>query len=128
MPVIGYLGPGSAQSDAFRITGFRQGLKEAGYVEGQNLPIRNSFTTTESIKAGTLRPGNSRNCFRKRSARASDHCGHSGGQPRLVTDQMFAFGTKPTFLIAPAMSAFGKPRFAAVRCNWRIVHTSYGYA
>ena len=39
MPVIGYLGPGSAQSDAFRVTGFRQGLKEAGYVEGQNLII-----------------------------------------------------------------------------------------
>jgi putative tryptophan/tyrosine transport system substrate-binding protein len=39
MPLIGYLGPGSAQSDAFRVTGFRQGLKEAGYVEGQNLTI-----------------------------------------------------------------------------------------
>jgi putative ABC transport system substrate-binding protein len=39
MPVIGYLGTGSAQSDAFRVTGFRQGLKEAGYVEGQNLTI-----------------------------------------------------------------------------------------
>jgi putative ABC transport system substrate-binding protein len=39
MPVIGYLGLGSAQSDAFRITGLRQGLKEAGYVEGQNLTI-----------------------------------------------------------------------------------------
>jgi putative ABC transport system substrate-binding protein len=39
MPVIGYLGPGSAQSDAFRVTGFRQGLKEVGYVEGQNLTI-----------------------------------------------------------------------------------------
>jgi putative tryptophan/tyrosine transport system substrate-binding protein len=39
MPVIGYLGPGSAHSDAFRVTGFRQGLKEAGYVEGQNLTI-----------------------------------------------------------------------------------------
>jgi putative ABC transport system substrate-binding protein len=39
IPVIGYLGPGSARSDAFRVTGFRQGLKEAGYVEGQNLTI-----------------------------------------------------------------------------------------
>jgi putative ABC transport system substrate-binding protein len=29
----------SAQSDAFRVTGFRQGLKEAGYVEDQNLTI-----------------------------------------------------------------------------------------
>src|SRR5436190_2205503 len=29
MPVIGFLGPGSAQSDAFRVTAFRQGLSEA---------------------------------------------------------------------------------------------------
>ena len=43
MPVVGYLGPGSAQSDAFRVTGFRQGLKEAGYVEGQNLKIEYRF-------------------------------------------------------------------------------------
>jgi putative ABC transport system substrate-binding protein len=39
MPVIGYLGPGSAQSDAFRVTAFRQGLKESGFVEGQNVAI-----------------------------------------------------------------------------------------
>jgi putative ABC transport system substrate-binding protein len=39
MPVIGYLGLGSAQSDAFRVAGFRQGLIEVGYVEGQNLTI-----------------------------------------------------------------------------------------
>jgi hypothetical protein len=31
MPVIGYLGPGSAVSDAFRVTAFRQGLSEAGF-------------------------------------------------------------------------------------------------
>ena len=43
MPVIGYLGPGSVHSDAFRVTGFRQGLKEAGYVEGQNLKIEYRF-------------------------------------------------------------------------------------
>jgi putative tryptophan/tyrosine transport system substrate-binding protein len=39
MPVIGYLGPGSAESDAFRATAFRQGLKESGYVDGQNVRI-----------------------------------------------------------------------------------------
>jgi putative tryptophan/tyrosine transport system substrate-binding protein len=39
MPVIGYLGPGSAETDAFRVTAFRQGLKESGYVEGQNVTI-----------------------------------------------------------------------------------------
>ena len=39
MPAIGYLGVGSAQSDAYRVGGFRQGLKEAGFIEGQNLTI-----------------------------------------------------------------------------------------
>src|ERR1700688_3179417 len=37
--VIGFLGPRSATSDAYRVTAFRQGLKETGYVEGQNLTI-----------------------------------------------------------------------------------------
>ena len=39
MPVVGYLGPGSAVSDAFRVTAFRQGLSEAGFVEGQNVTV-----------------------------------------------------------------------------------------
>jgi putative tryptophan/tyrosine transport system substrate-binding protein len=39
VPVIGFLGPGSAQSDAYRVTAFRQGLSEAGLVDGQNFTI-----------------------------------------------------------------------------------------
>jgi putative ABC transport system substrate-binding protein len=39
LPVIGFLGPGSAQSDAYRVTAFRQGLREAGLVEDQNCAI-----------------------------------------------------------------------------------------
>jgi ABC-type uncharacterized transport system substrate-binding protein len=39
VPVIGFLGPGSGQSDASRVTGFRQGLSEAGLVEGRNFTI-----------------------------------------------------------------------------------------
>jgi putative tryptophan/tyrosine transport system substrate-binding protein len=39
MQVVGYLGPGSAVSDAFRVTAFRQGLSEAGFVEGQNVTV-----------------------------------------------------------------------------------------
>jgi putative tryptophan/tyrosine transport system substrate-binding protein len=38
-PVIGYLGPGSAETDAFRVTAFRRGLNESGFVEGQNVTI-----------------------------------------------------------------------------------------
>jgi putative ABC transport system substrate-binding protein len=36
LPVIGFLGPGSAQSDAYRVAAFRQGLREAGFIEDQN--------------------------------------------------------------------------------------------
>jgi hypothetical protein len=41
---------------------------------GQSGRIPSSSTTTSSTKAGTLRPGNSRNSFQKRFARGSDHC------------------------------------------------------
>ena len=39
MPVIGYLGVRSPESDASRLTGLRRGLNETGYVEGRNLAI-----------------------------------------------------------------------------------------
>jgi putative ABC transport system substrate-binding protein len=39
MPVVGFLGPGSPESDAYRVTPFKQGLKEAGFVDGQNTLI-----------------------------------------------------------------------------------------
>jgi len=37
MPVIGYLSIGSPRFDAARLSAFRQGLGETGYVEGRNL-------------------------------------------------------------------------------------------
>jgi putative tryptophan/tyrosine transport system substrate-binding protein len=39
MPVIGFLHSGSPGTRASMITAFRQGLKEAGYVEGHNVAI-----------------------------------------------------------------------------------------
>jgi putative tryptophan/tyrosine transport system substrate-binding protein len=39
MPVIGYVGTGSRESDAFRLPSFHQGLSESGYVEGRNVAI-----------------------------------------------------------------------------------------
>src|SRR5262249_54691998 len=39
IPVIGFLGPGSAQSHAYRVPVFRQGLTQAGLIDGQNFTI-----------------------------------------------------------------------------------------
>jgi putative tryptophan/tyrosine transport system substrate-binding protein len=39
MPVIGFLNSTSPNGFAFYVTGFRNGLKEAGYVEGRNIAV-----------------------------------------------------------------------------------------
>jgi putative ABC transport system substrate-binding protein len=39
MPVVGFLRGGTLTDVLYRVTAFRQGLKEAGFVEGQNVAI-----------------------------------------------------------------------------------------
>src|SRR5262245_51019486 len=39
MPVIGFLDPRSPDAISARLRDFRQGLKETGYVEGENVAI-----------------------------------------------------------------------------------------
>ena len=39
MPVIGFLHPTSADTNADRLRAFRQGLKDTGHVEGENVTI-----------------------------------------------------------------------------------------
>src|SRR5260221_13804871 len=39
IPVVGFLSPASADGYAARLRGFRQGLKDTGYVEGENVAI-----------------------------------------------------------------------------------------
>jgi putative ABC transport system substrate-binding protein len=43
MPVIGYLSGRSPGESAHIVTAFRQGLKEAGFVDGQNVAIESRF-------------------------------------------------------------------------------------
>jgi ABC-type uncharacterized transport system substrate-binding protein len=54
MSLLGYLGLGSAQSDAFRVTAFRQGLKEAGFVEGQNLTVEYRWAEQHHDRLATM--------------------------------------------------------------------------
>jgi putative tryptophan/tyrosine transport system substrate-binding protein len=39
MPVVGFLSPGSPESSSFLVTAFREGLKEATYIEGKDVTI-----------------------------------------------------------------------------------------
>src|SRR5260370_40961557 len=39
MPVVGLINAGVPEPAAYRLTAFRQGLNEAGYVEGQSVAI-----------------------------------------------------------------------------------------
>jgi ABC-type uncharacterized transport system substrate-binding protein len=39
LPLIGFLNSGSADAYADRITAFHQGLREHGYIEGQNVVV-----------------------------------------------------------------------------------------
>src|SRR4051794_32000627 len=40
IPVIGFLGATSSENNVDRLRAFRQGLKEIGYVEGENVAIQ----------------------------------------------------------------------------------------
>ena len=53
-PVIGFLSPGSPESDVVRLTGVRQGLKESGYVEGRNVAIEYRFAHGQNDRLPAL--------------------------------------------------------------------------
>jgi ABC-type uncharacterized transport system substrate-binding protein len=54
MPVIGYLGPESPAAFASRVRAFRQGLGEAGYVEGRNVAIEFRWAESQHSKLPAL--------------------------------------------------------------------------
>jgi putative tryptophan/tyrosine transport system substrate-binding protein len=54
MPVIGYLSPGSRESDFYRLTGLGQGLDETGYVEGGNLTVEHRWAENQADRLPAL--------------------------------------------------------------------------
>jgi putative ABC transport system substrate-binding protein len=54
MPVIGFLNSGSRESEAYRVLPFRQGLKETGYVEGQNVAIEYRWADGQNDRLSAL--------------------------------------------------------------------------
>jgi putative ABC transport system substrate-binding protein len=54
MPVIGYLNPTSPSANASNLAAFRQGLRETGYIEGQNLTIKYSWAESRDDRLPAL--------------------------------------------------------------------------
>jgi putative ABC transport system substrate-binding protein len=54
MPVIGFLNAGSPETNMDRQRAFHQGLKEAGYVEGDNVTILSRWAENDSDRLPTL--------------------------------------------------------------------------
>jgi len=54
LPVIGWLGGESREVDDFRVIPFRQGLKDSGYIEGQNVAIEYRWADAQNDRLPAL--------------------------------------------------------------------------
>jgi putative tryptophan/tyrosine transport system substrate-binding protein len=54
LPVIGYLDPGSRESNASMLEAFRKGLAEGGYVEGRNVEIEYRWAQDDNARLPEL--------------------------------------------------------------------------
>ena len=54
VPVIGFLGGGSPETDGNLVAGFRQGLSESGYIEGRNVSIEYRWAENKNDRLPAL--------------------------------------------------------------------------
>src|SRR6516165_2707400 len=134
MPVVGYLGPGSAVSDAFRVTAFRQGLSEAGFVEGQNVTVdyrwaEEHYDRLPDVTVAMVAPlgphssASTRACFefaRPRGLTAASRLRTDlGCRPRLDGAQVCAWTCKTPLKSVGATGRRHHPNPAEAHRRWR---------
>jgi ABC-type uncharacterized transport system substrate-binding protein len=54
VPVVGFLDPTSSDAEAERLRAFRQGLKDSGYVEGENVAIEYRWAENQAERLPAL--------------------------------------------------------------------------
>jgi putative tryptophan/tyrosine transport system substrate-binding protein len=91
MPVIGFLGTASPEVFADRLRAFRQGLSEAGYVEGENVTIVYRFAENDTDRLPEL----AADLVRRKVAVIA-----TGGPPATFAAQAATTSIPITFLVA----------------------------
>jgi ABC-type uncharacterized transport system substrate-binding protein len=91
MPVIGFLGTASPEVFADRLRAFRQGLSEAGYVEGENVTIVYCFAENDTDRLPEL----AADLVRRKVAVIA-----TGGPPATFAAQAATTSIPITFLVA----------------------------
>jgi ABC-type uncharacterized transport system substrate-binding protein len=54
IPIVGFLGTGTAESTSPELRGFRQGLSEGGYIEGRNVTVEYRWLEGQNGRLSTL--------------------------------------------------------------------------
>ena len=80
MPVIGFLNSGSALAFQRHLDAFRQGLKEAGYVEGRNVEIDYGWAEGQQARLPELAAALVRRGASLIAAKREDRCRHTRRQ------------------------------------------------
>jgi len=91
MPSIGFLSTGSPEVFADRLRAFRQGLSEAGYVEGENVAILYRFAENQTDRLPAL----AADLVRRKVAVIA-----TGGPPATFAAQAATASIPITFLVA----------------------------
>ena len=101
MPVIGFLNPTSPNGYAERLRVFRQGLKDSGYVEGENVTIEYRWAEDQLDRLPALAAAaSSANCKRRLCGRVSASPSWRPRSMRLQR-QALALGAEPISDIEP---------------------------